>query len=97
MRRLVIRAAAEADIEEAARWYNAQRPGLGAEFIEAVGACLERIERHPELYGEQYRHVRRAPLRRFPYAVFYLLQADRIEVLACFHIRRDPQRWQVRL
>lgn len=94
---LVVRSAAEADIEDAVRWYEAQRPALGPEFVQAVDACLAGIERHPELHAEQYRRARRALLRRFPYAVFYVIQAESIDVVACLHMRRDPYRWRARL
>ena len=32
--------------------------------------------------------VRRAALHRFPYGVFYVIRADRIDVLAVYHARR---------
>lgn len=57
--RLIVRAEAEADIEEAFRWYEARSPGLGAEYVRAVEACLAGIARQPELYAEQYRGARR--------------------------------------
>ena len=34
--RVVVRAAAASDIEEAYRWYERQRRGLGDEFLEAI-------------------------------------------------------------
>jgi plasmid stabilization system protein ParE len=41
--------------------------------------------------------ARRAVLRRFPYSVIYAVREDEIVVIACFHGRRDPKRWQDRL
>ena len=41
--RLIIRAAAEQDLEEASAWYEEQREGLGKEFLVAVGQTLETI------------------------------------------------------
>jgi plasmid stabilization system protein ParE len=35
-------------------------------------------------------------VRRFPYSVFYRVEADRIVVLAVFHGRRNPRIWQAR-
>jgi plasmid stabilization system protein ParE len=32
-------------------------------------------------------------LRKFPYALYYLVDDDRIVVLACFHQRRNPLDW----
>jgi len=35
-------------------------------------------------------------VRRFPYGLFYQVEADRILPIACFHGRRNPLRWQGR-
>jgi hypothetical protein len=40
--------------------------------------------------------IRRVPVRRFPYCVFYRVEPDRIVVLAIFHGRRNPRIWQAR-
>jgi hypothetical protein len=42
------------------------------------------------------REVRRALLRRFPYAFYFTLEAEATIVLACLHVRRDPAEWQGR-
>lgn len=97
MRPFILRPEAEADIEEAYRWYEKQGRGLGAEFLRAVDACLALIARQPELYPEKYKQARQAPLRRFPYSVYYVVQSNSIEVIACFHGRRNPRRWRSRV
>jgi plasmid stabilization system protein ParE len=40
--------------------------------------------------------VRRALIRRFPYAIYFFADPEAIVVLACLHVRRDPQVWQSR-
>jgi plasmid stabilization system protein ParE len=94
--RLVVRDAAEADITEAARWYEQRSPGLGTEFLRAVDVTLTEIARMPERYPVVRGEARRALLRRFPYAVFFVATPDLVIVLACIHARRDPRRWQER-
>lgn len=42
-RRVIARDEAEADIVEAALWYERQRAGLGSEFVRAVDGCFELI------------------------------------------------------
>lgn len=88
---------AEADVEDAFDWHEEQAVGLGGEFLRAVDACLGRIARHPLLYRTVHRKLRRAFVRRFPYAVFFLLDGERIVVLAVCHVRRDPKVWQQRI
>jgi plasmid stabilization system protein ParE len=40
--------------------------------------------------------VRCALVRRFPYAVYYRVEPERIVVIAVFHTKRDPGVWQSR-
>jgi plasmid stabilization system protein ParE len=95
-RALLVRPPAEADIERAFRWYEEQSPGLGAEFVRAIDAALAAVQRQPELYPDVHHGIRRILLRRFPYGLFFLVQPDRVQVLACMHERQSPRRWQSR-
>ncbi|MDH3514348.1 MAG: type II toxin-antitoxin system RelE/ParE family toxin [Gammaproteobacteria bacterium] len=91
-----IRPAAAADIEEAALWYDSQRPGLGSEFLEELDYARQSIVEAPQRFPVVKRDTRRALLRRFPYALYYRIYPDRILVVACMHGRRHPKRWQRR-
>ena len=95
--RLVVREAAEADIAEAARWYEQRSPGLGSEFLRAVDVALAEIQRMPERFPLVHLTCRRALLRRFPYAIFLVPTSEVIQVIACLHASRDPRRWQERV
>jgi plasmid stabilization system protein ParE len=95
--RFIVRPAAEADVAEAALWYEAQSIGLGAEFLRAVDICFEEIRRSPERFPEIRRNIRRALLRRFPYAVLFVATSTGIRVIACMHVKRDPRRWHRRV
>ena len=94
---LVIRAEAEADLAEAFDWYDASRLGLGDEFLAEVDGVVERMIENPSRFATVYRHVRRALLRRFPYKVFYYVEADRVVVIGVVHAKRHPQVWQSRV
>ena len=93
---LFVRPAAAADIEEAFAWYEAQRPGLGDEYLEAVNHALTAVRESPRLHGVVHRDVRRVKVRRFPYSVFYRILKEDIVVVGCFHASRDPHRWRRR-
>jgi len=94
--RLVFHPAARAELREAQEWYEARVAGLGSEFVRAVEAALMAIQRSPAVYPVVYEEVRQAVLRRFPYSLLFILEADSILLLACFHHRRDPRTWQER-
>lgn len=93
---VILTAEAEADLDEAAQWYERRSAGLGADLVSRVRSTLDRVGANPELYGEVYEGLRRAPVKRFPYGVFYRVREDRVEVVAVFHDRSDPSAWQGR-
>ena len=76
--------------------YQAQGPGLGAAFLGAVNTCIASIRRHPAAYQLVDPTMRRALLRRFPYAVFYEVGSVEIVVYAVFHGARNPRAWKRR-
>jgi plasmid stabilization system protein ParE len=94
--RVVIESPARADLAAAVRWYKRMQPGLEADFRLCVRATLHRIARYPESCPLVGRHLRRALIDRFPFAVFYLPDGDILRVFGVLHTRRDPRAWQAR-
>lgn len=84
--------AVEHDIEDAVRWYGARAPQQADRLIQELASVLSRIQDAPKMFPIAYRTIRRAPLRIFPYFVWFLVDAEarRVEVLAVTHQRRDP-------
>ena len=90
-RPVIVRPLAEQDLVEAQTWYEEKRAGLGSEFRAAVDAAFQRLSESPLLYPSVYRQLRRAVLRRFPYLIYFRVDADRVVVVACLHSRRHPR------
>ena len=93
---LVFRPEVREELNEAHSWYESQKPGLGDEFLDCVDETVNLICQMPESYAVAYRDIRRAIIRRFPYAVYYRIVSSRVIVTAIFHGRRDPKSWQTR-
>ena len=87
---------ANQDLLDARTWYDNVRPELGERFALAVETAVEAIAGHPLQFSVIYKGRRRAGVRRFPYGIFFEVQNNRIVVIACFHGRRNPRRWQLR-
>ena len=68
---VTVRPAAAADLAEAKAWYDDKRPGLGDEFLAAIGDAFTRLEQNPEQFPFYYRDFRRVLVERFPYKVFF--------------------------
>jgi len=91
-----LRHEAEVDVQEARDQLEALRVGLGTQVLARVREVLARIEKMPELYGKVWQDVRAARLKQFRYIVYFIVLADRVEVLAVLHGARDPSSWQSR-
>jgi toxin ParE1/3/4 len=91
-----VRPEAEADLREAHQWYEQRRIGLGEHFILCVEDALERIRRNPQAYPVVHRETRRTLIRRFPYAVFYVVEESSIIIIAVMHVSRNPSQWKLR-
>jgi plasmid stabilization system protein ParE len=89
-------AEAEADVEEAFQWYEAQRPGLGAAFRHALDVGVASVENGPEAYAVVHRNTRRALLPKFPYGLYYRVLEYSVLVVACIHAKRHPKAWRSR-
>jgi hypothetical protein len=46
---------------------------------------------------DAFKALRRARAKKFPYALFFLIEPDALLVVACFHASRDPRQWQNRV
>jgi toxin ParE1/3/4 len=84
---------AAVDIINAFEWYEARRSGLGVEFRNALNRTFELTQHMPTAGPEVHRGLRRLLLKRFPFAVYYRVHEDTVEVLGCLHQRRDPGAW----
>ena len=96
MNALVVRPLAAGGIDEAFAWYEDRSVGLGLDFLRAVDESLAILTSAPLRFPVVHRGVRRVLIRRFPYALFYVVEEDRVIVLACSHTRRHPSAWRRR-
>jgi hypothetical protein len=81
-RELVVVPEAEAEIAEAAAWFEDKTAGRGQTFLRALEATLAAVERDPHQHPIVFADVRCAVLRGFPYAVMYVAFAEEIVVVA---------------
>jgi toxin ParE1/3/4 len=90
----------EHDIGEAAAWYEARRPGLGAEFVEEVVRVWHALAENPLLNSRRHpsKDIRWRYPERSPYRIIYeVREAERVVVVAAvLHAARHDRRWQQR-
>jgi plasmid stabilization system protein ParE len=85
------------EYESAIRWYETDRRGRGAAFMDSVETTLTHIQHSPEAFRSIPFGCRRATVSHFPYSVIFSIELDQIVVHAIFHNAREPRRLQRRL
>jgi plasmid stabilization system protein ParE len=88
---------AQDDIDAVYTSYEQKTIGLGDRFLDVLRDQINLISDNPSLYGVLHRDVRAAPLRRYPYVVYYREETDRVLIIALQHARRSSRSWQGRM
>lgn len=84
------------DLADSASWYDDKRPGLGSEFLLSIEAALAAIEEMPKSFPVVGLGARRALLKRFPYAIYFKVEANVVLVVAVVHTARSSRVWKRR-
>lgn len=83
-------------MQAAKRWHDERRSGLGLEFEAQVLRVVGFLGSSPEIFPQVDGNIRRALVRRFPYALFLCIVDTGVIVLSCHHLRRKQRNWQER-
>jgi plasmid stabilization system protein ParE len=87
---------AEAEMIDAAAWYEHQQQDLGGRFLASVQDSLNRIQINPNLFPVVEGNSRRCLLQTFPFSIIFEIKSDVLVITAVMHHRRDPGGWKHR-
>ena len=88
---------AEQEFDDAIRYYEECRTGLGMEFAEEVYAAIARIIAYPKAWTLLSQNSRRCLVNRFPYGIIFQIAATEIRIIAIAELHRLPGYWQQRV
>lgn len=88
---------AEAELIEAARYYESKISGLGLRFLAEFDMAISAIEEAPTRWPIIESDLRRYLMRRFPYGIYYRAEGEEWRILAVKHHSRHPDYWRHRL
>lgn len=80
---------AKEDLRNGWFFYERQAPGLGDGFLDAVEADVRQLPAYAGIHL-QVDGFHRMLIRRFPYALYYLIEEGSIDIYAILDCRRDP-------
>ncbi len=84
---------AEAEMVEAAKYYETQCRGLGHRFLDEVENIASSIVALPCAGPVVRGRMRRRLLPHFPFALVYIVEVKEILVVAVVDLRRKPGYW----
>ena len=97
MSRVFFHEDARSELHESAHYYEDRVQGLGKALVDDVDNGVREILENPlasPLVGSE---MRRKVLRRFPFSLLYVVEPDRIRIIAVAHHKRRPEYWRYRL
>lgn len=85
---------AREDVRREKSYYRKISPELAHKFQKALESAVEAAATQPLAMQILEHDVRRWPLETFPHGVLYRNEDDFILVLAVFHPKQSPGKWQ---
>lgn len=89
-KRVALRSSAARDVEAILMWYAASSESTARRFLLRLDRALTRLPQWPERFAvcDPTTSLRRAPVRGFPFFVYYRVRPNEVEVVAVLHGRR---------
>jgi len=81
---------AQEDLREGWKFYERNAAGLGDYFLDCIQADVRSLRIYAGIH-EMAEGFHRMLAKRFPFAVYYLVEGERIDVYAILDCRRDPE------
>lgn len=80
---------AKDDLETAFLWYERQQLGLGKDFLDQIEAAIAQVSSNPKAQPLYHDTIRGRLVRRFPFTLFYSIEAEGLIIHSVFHHRLD--------
>lgn len=81
------------ELQEIARYYDRELPGLGLDFLEEIGRVEKLISENTKIGAVFLEPFRSFPIQRFPFSIYYKLLDNEVSIFAIAHQYRKPGYW----
>jgi plasmid stabilization system protein ParE len=88
---IIVDDAATVDIQSAVEYYEEISPGLGFRLLDEFESLINHLSKRPKTYGYFDRYHRKAPLKKFPFLVFYEVLGNKVIIARFRHAKRDSK------
>ena len=90
--RVIFRAEAEAELNDAIVWYNLQTDGAGRRFSAEIREIISEAAKNPIRFGFAGPTTQKIKVLNWPYAIYFTLvkESSLFIVVSIFHGSRNP-------
>jgi hypothetical protein len=81
---------AQNDLLESYYFYELQQDGIGDYFLESLFADIESLKIYAGIHPIYFEKYHRLLSKRFPFAVYYMIEGEEIRIYAVIDCRRKP-------
>jgi plasmid stabilization system protein ParE len=89
--------AARRELDDALNWYLDRSPRASERLAIAIDRAVENISDDQMRFPVIGRNLRSCSVDRFPYALVFRIESDKIYVIAVAHAKRRPSYWKDRI
>ena len=88
---------ADADLDEAIRYYEECQLGLGLDLAEEVYSAIRRASEYPEACSTMSKSTSRCLVNRFPCGAIFQIKSGMLRIIAIANLHRRPNYWKNRV
>ena len=81
---------AREDLLEGFRFYEARETGLGSYFLDSLFSDIDSLRFFGGIHRKAHNNLHRSLSKRFPFAIYYTVHEELIQVRAVIDCRRNP-------
>lgn len=81
------------EFNDTIEFYELQYEGLGIRFKKEFDTAINSIIKHPSAWLKESNNTRRFLLKTFPYKIVYLIDDNKIVIIAVANTHRKPFYW----
>ncbi len=78
------------DLIEGFYFYDRREPGAGRRFLDSLYSDIERLAKFEGLHRKPYGIFHRALSKKYPFAIYYTVAGDTVQIRALVDCRRSP-------
>jgi len=88
--KIQISSSANQDLVDGFHFYEKQSEGLGAYFIDSLFSDIDSLKIYAGIHSVHFNKYFRLLSKRFPFAIYYLIEQNSINVYAILDTRSNP-------